>query len=261
MQVGGRWRGEERADALDPSHGGGPTSGRVAMAMRGRPALPSGRALIGGFLVAVAMVLAFTVASSPSHGDRRQIVVARRALPVGHRIESDDLRTEAADLDDAVAGDLFTTASQATGSLTLVPIPSDGLVPRSAVVRDGASGAPGREFSFPVDRERAVNGRLQPGEVVDVVVTYGTGEGARTMVVAPGVQLLAVEDAGKATLGSSGKVVVTVRLSDAAQLLQTAHASEVGAVTLVRATGAPPSGDISAYATPRGEGDDGGPVP
>jgi Flp pilus assembly protein CpaB len=117
-------------------------------------------------------------------------------------------------------------------------------------VADGGDGAVGREFSFPVDRERAMNGRLQPGESVDVLVTYGTGDSARTLVVAPGVRLLDVTEAGKATLGSNGKVVVTLLLTDAEQLLQAAHASAVGAVTLVRSTGATPGSPLDTYVTP-----------
>ena len=206
--------------------------------------------MIGGFLVAAAMILAFAVASASRHGPGRHIVVARRAIPVGHRLVAEDLRLEPAELADPVAGQLFDQVSEVTGSLSLVPIGADGLVTRASVVDDGGDGAPGREFSFPVDQERAMNGHLQPGESVDVLVTYGSGDAARTLVVAAGVRLLDITEAGKASLGSSGQVVVSVLLTDVRQVLQAAHASEVGAVTLVRATGAVAGPDAGTYITP-----------
>ncbi len=207
-----------------------------------------------GCLVAFAMVLAFAVASASHHAPRRQIVVARRPIDVGHRLERDDLRLEPAGLTDAVAGRLFDRVDEVAGTLTLVPIEADGVIARAAVVDDGGGEAVGREFSFPVDQERAMNGRLQPGESVDVLVTYGSGDAARTFLVAAGVRLLDVTAAGKATLGSNGKVVVTVLLTDAHQVLEAAHASEVGAVTLVRSTGVEPSDEVDPYVTPTAAG-------
>jgi len=217
---------------------------------RRRPALPNGRALIGGFLVAVAMVLAFTLASASNHGPRGHMVVARRPIPVGRRIDDEDLRLEPVDVAEPVAGQLFDEIHQVAGSIALAPLAPDDVVNRSTVVTEGGDGPVGREFSFPVDRERALNGRLQPGEWVDVLVTYGTGDSARTLVVAPGVRLIDITEVGKATLGSTGKIVVTLLLTDGDQLVGTAHASEVGAVTLVRSTGASEGKPSEPYLTP-----------
>jgi Flp pilus assembly protein CpaB len=223
-----------------------------ARTMRGRATLPSTRALVGGFLVAVAMILAFTVAARSGQGARGQVVVVRHDVGVGHRLEPGDLRLERADVTDPMAEQLFSDIDAAVGSITLAPLAGDAVVVRSAVTADGANDGPvGREFSFPVDRERAVNGQLRRGEWVDVLATYGTGESARTLVVAASVRLLDLTEAGKATLGSSGKVVVTLLLTDATQLLQTAHASEIAAITVVRSTGADSSSTApESYVTP-----------
>ena len=242
MQVGGRWRTTTRRSAPEA------TAGRP---MRARPVLPSGRALLGGFLVAVAMILAFALASASGRGPTQMVVVARRPLPAGHRVTADDLRLEPTALSDPIRSQLFERVSDVAGSVSLVALSPDGLISRSSVVADGGGeGAPGREFSFPVDRERAMNGHLQPGESVDVLVTYGTGDSARTLVVASDVRLVDVAETSKATLGSSGKLVVTVMLTDEDQVLHTAHASEVGAVTLVRSTGAARGAVGGPYVTP-----------
>ena len=250
MQVGGRWRTTARQGAPSLAHEGPSAGAPGARSMRARPALPSGRALVGGFLVAVAMILAFTVASASRHAPQQRIVVARRSIEVGHRLEADDLRLEPAEMTDPVASQLFDREAAATGQLALVPIAAGGAITRSAVVDDGGEGPTGREFSFPVDQERAMNGRLRPGDSVDVLVTYGAGDTARTLMVAAGVRLLDITAAGKATLGSSGTVVVSVLLTDAPQVVRVAHASEVGSVTLVRATGTPPGEVVEPYLTP-----------
>ncbi len=84
-----------------------------------------------------------------------------------------------------------------------------------------------------------------------MLATYGTGSAARTLVVARRVQVLDLESAGTASLGSNGKVVVTVSLTDDDQVLATAHAAEVAAITLVRSTGTTDDGaDSYAPADP-----------
>jgi hypothetical protein len=72
-------------------------------------------------------------------------------------------------------------------------------------------------------------------------------ETARTEVVARGVRLLDLEEAGKSTIGSNGKVVVTLSLTSADDMLRTAHASEVAAITLVRADAASSAGGPDQY--------------
>jgi Flp pilus assembly protein CpaB len=199
-----------------------------------RPTLPTSRAVVGGLLVAVAMVAVFVLASGAAEGPRGRAVVTRRALPLGHRIDIGDVRVEAIDLSDPLAARTFTSADVLIGAVTVAPLGADELIARSAVVDRGGSDPGSHDFSFPIDRERAVNGHLRPGEAVDVLATYGTGETAHTQVVASGVRLLDIEDAGKSTIGSTGKVVVTLSLTSNDDVLATAHASEVAAITLVR---------------------------
>jgi Flp pilus assembly protein CpaB len=209
-----------------------------------RPTLPSSRAVVGGLLVAVAMVAVFVLASGAASGPRGRAVVTSHALPLGHRIEAGDLRVEAVDLSDPLAARTFTSTDILIGAVTVAPLGADELIARSAVVDRGQTDPGSHDFSFSVDRERAVNGHLRPGEAVDVLATYGTGDSAHTLVVSRRVRLLDIEEAGKATIGSTGKVVVTLSLSSGDDVLATAHASEVAAITLVRADGA--DGDLAA---------------
>ncbi|MGZ4730485.1 MAG: RcpC/CpaB family pilus assembly protein [Acidimicrobiales bacterium] len=251
MQVGGT---QERGaptrqigtDLHGPSIGGSDplavgVAHPAARRLQRRAALPSGRAVVGGLVVAVAMVAAFLMASGSGDGPRGRVVVVTRPLTIGHQLEADDLRVEPVDVSDALASVTFTNPDDLIGKVTVAPLTTDEVVGSSAIVELGTDGPAGHAFSFPVDRERAVNGHLHPGDQVDVLATYGTGTGARTLVVARRVQVLDLESAGSASLGSNGKVVVTVSLADADQVLATAHAAEVAAITLVRSTGAAPS--------------------
>jgi Flp pilus assembly protein CpaB len=199
--------------------------------VRRRP-LPSGRAVVGGLLVAVAMLAAFALANRPHHGPTGHVVVARRAVRLGSRLSTDDLRVESIDLPDGVASGTFSATSDLEGAVALAPLGPGDIVERSSV-GTGTTGGPGAQMSFPLDRERALDGRLEPGETLDLLATYGTGNDARTSVVAHGVRLVDVDDAHEGLEGT-GKLVVTVELPDPDLAVPVTRASAVATLTLVR---------------------------
>lgn len=215
-----------------------------------RTPLPSGRAVIGALLVTVAAVGVFAAYRSASEGPRAPIVVAATDLPAGHRLEPGDVRVERAELPPTLAAQSFESSSTLDGGVTLTPLRSGELVQRSAVLSPGQPAPPARQFSFAVDRERAVNGGLQRGEHVDVLATFGTGESAYTSVVARDVSIIDIEGGTKSSgIGSSGKLTVTVELPNADDVLRLAHATQVAPITLVRTTraGSSDPGTIDSY--------------
>jgi Flp pilus assembly protein CpaB len=224
-----------------PFDGGGVSDHTSPPRARRRAALPSGRAVLGGLLVAVAMVAAYVAASGATAGPAGRAVVADRRLPIGHRIEAEDLRLAAVDVPADAADRLFGSPEALVGARTTADLQPGDLILRSTVVAGDDHAPDTRAFSFPVDRERAADGHLQPGERVDVLATFGTGDAAHTEVVASGVRLLDVEELGKATIGSSGKVVVTVALAADADVVRATQASQVASVTVILS----PDGDGS----------------
>lgn len=222
--------------------------------VRRRPRIPGGRAVVGALLVALAAVGVFAAYAGAEHAPTGTAVVADGALPAGHRLTAGDLRTIVVDLPEGLAARTFPEAEAVVGAVTLAPLDADELVQRSVVSTAPAGDDPSaatHEFSFAVDKERAVNGDLQRGEVLDVLATYGTGDTAYTTVVARRARLLALDGSGRSTIGSTGRIVVTVALTSADQVLQVAHASEVASVTLVRATRADDSAPASdTYTAP-----------
>jgi Flp pilus assembly protein CpaB len=140
----------------------------------------------------------------------------------------------------------FSEPSALVGAVTLGPVGAGELVQEGSV-RLGSSGPPdgasadadgaGPEFSFPVDRERALAGDVRPGEEVDLLATFGSGSDATTEVLARRARILHVQEARTGTLGSSGRLVLTVGLGSDAEVVSVAHASEVAVITLVRPSG------------------------
>jgi Flp pilus assembly protein CpaB len=208
------------------------------LTVRARRRVPGRRAIVGGLLVTVAFLGTITVnsrADDPPHG---RVAVVRTPIPVGQRVTADDVRIVPAELPDEAAGRTFDRVEDIEGSIALAPLAPGDLVQRSAVLLPDdltATGDPAHEFSVPVDRDRAVNGRLEPGEIVDVLATYGTGELAYTVVVARRARLVDVADTAGG-LGSDGRVVLTIALASGDDVIAAAHASTVASVTVVRAT-------------------------
>jgi Flp pilus assembly protein CpaB len=210
---------------------------------RRRP-LPGGRAVVGGFLVAVAAVGIFAAWSGVTADSRERYVVARHDLAIGRKVTKADLAFQPMDLPPLVRSRSFQDPSLLVGSVVVGPVARGELVQASDVVsRPG--GHVGRELSFRIDRARAVDGQLEPGEFVDVLASYGTGADAYTVTVLRGARLVQRSEPRRA-LDGAGDEVVTLAMPNGADALAMAHAVNAGTVTLVRAGGNLPDG--------RGEG-------
>ena len=163
------------------------------------------------------------------------VVVANRPIAVGERIDGSALSTASVESGSPLATHGFTNPDAVIGAVALAPLGEGELIQRSAVL-SGAPPEPAREFSFPVDRDRALNGDLRAGERVDLLATYGSGADATTTVLARDARVIRITDAKSGGLGSSGKVILTLALPSADQLLDAVHAAQVASLTIVRST-------------------------
>lgn len=211
--------------------------------------------MVGGFLVALAAVGIFAGYTGATADTREPYLVARRDLPLGHRVSGADLATLAMDLPAALQARAYRDARQVVGSLVIGPVAKGELVQSSNVLA-GEGPAGERQISFPIDSSRAVDGRLRKGEVVDVLATYGTGADGYTVLVVQGARVADRSEA-KGSLSDSGDEVITLVVPTAADTLAVAHAVSAGVVTLVRAGGAGPVHEgtgPSPYTAPGAEG-------
>ena len=213
---------------------GGDGSGRT---VRRRRSLPGGRAVLGGLLVAVAAVGTFAASSRSGAGPQQSYVVTAHALPAGARLQASDLEVVAMDLGSALRGHVFDNRQVLLGATLIAPLGAGELVQASAVVARKGDAA-SRELSFTLERGRVSPG-VKEGERADLLATHGTGNDAVTSVVVRNALIVAIERARSAS-GDTGPSTVTVSVDDPADALALAHAIQLGKITLVRATGAPP---------------------
>jgi Flp pilus assembly protein CpaB len=207
--------------------------------LRRRTPLPNGRAVAGGLLVAVAGlgVAAAHLSAAPDAGV--PYVVVTEAIAPGDLVHADQLATARMDLPAEVARGAFRDPARLDGVVALDPLGAGEMVQAGDVLAaDGGAEGPARpELSVALERERAVDGRLVPGDVVDLLATYGTGDGGSTQPVARGATVRATTTDGDGGFAGGSLVTITLALADEGELLAATHAAREDALTLVRSTG------------------------
>jgi Flp pilus assembly protein CpaB len=210
-----------------------------------RRTLPGGRAVAGGFLIALAAVLAFWGYSRSTRAPRQLYVVATHDLSPGERLTAGDLTVVALDIPDAgVRRQVFGSPAALldANASVIAPIGSGSLVEASDVV--GRGGPPGtRELSIDLDRSRAVGGTLKPGEFVDILATIGSGAGATTSTVVPHVEVLTVSGDASGSGGTTELFVFAVPDGVSAEAL--ADVNIAAQITLVRSAEQPAGAPVT----------------
>lgn len=224
-----------------------PSAPAASRPLRRRRGLPSGRAVVGGFLVALAAVGVFAAYTSATAGPVTSYAVAARDLAPGDRVGPASLRLVPLDLPDEQRRRSFDVIEPLLDATVIEPLLAGELIQEGSLVATGA--APGtRAVSFAIDAAHAVNGTLRAGERVDVLATFGAGGEACTFLVAADVALVRVsESAGSLTAQSSMTITVEADSADAA--LAISHAANAGTLTLVRTTHAS-AADAEQFCTP-----------
>ncbi|MGH9229652.1 MAG: SAF domain-containing protein [Acidimicrobiales bacterium] len=196
-----------------------------------RMGLPGTRAIVGGLLVAVAGVCTFVAWEQASGTADGSYAVAARPIRPGEPLSAADVRFEPIDLPAGLSAAAFSDASGIAGRVALGPI-GDGELVQHGQLSDPGPASPGAELSFSIARDRAVDGRLRSGDLVDVFVTDDGG----TSAVAEGVQIVdaAAHDGG--SFGGVGELTITVTIADPALREPLIQAVREGEVTLVRST-------------------------
>jgi Flp pilus assembly protein CpaB len=234
-----------------PEDGGNAGRGR---AVRPRRTLPGGRAVAGGFLVALAAIGIFAAYTGATSGDSRRYLVASQDLALGHRLSKADLASLPMDLPPFLRGRAYRDPTGLVGAVVIGPVAKGELIQASDVlVRPG--GSADREISFPIESARAVDGQLKPGEFVDVLASYGSGNDGYTMAVMRGARVVH-RSQPRGTLGDGADEVITLAIPDRGDTLAVAHAVNTGSVTLVRAAAAPDGQGPADGATYRAPGTD-----
>lgn len=205
-----------------------------------RPALPNGRAVLGGFLVAVAGVTAFVAASRSASPTLTTVVVAAEPISPGERLTAASLDTIEVDLPDRLATAVFANPEDLVGAHALGPLGPGEVVQATGIdMSPGTHGLDGRLASVTVPRYAAMHGDLRPGQQVDVLATAG-GPGT-TGVIIRGAQVVGASGPDDSDLLGESAVELTLSLPDEAALLRLVDAAAAGDLTVVPSGGRPAS--------------------
>jgi hypothetical protein len=248
----GRSRLADEAAPVAPSAaGGGPRTAtrHIISTSRG---LPSGRAVLGGLLVALAALGTYLVATRDSGGAVTLYAVAAKTMPPGATLGAADVKLTALDLPPDQARGTFPVVGALLGATLRGPVQADALFTDAVVERaavstleaDAAEGADSgglggtgvgpayRELSVALPAANAVDGMLRPGDRVDVVAT----DGDASYVLVDRALVVASNGADSGGALGGGDVRVTLALIDAASALAVAHGAAATELTLLRST-------------------------
>lgn len=193
-----------------------------------RLGLPSGRAVIGGLLMAIAAVGTFLAYVGATTDDPVEVLIAARDLRPGHTITAEDVDLVPVELPGSVRG-LFGSIDAAVGRRVVAAVDSGEFLQASATTQV-VKGAESLEIAIALPGNRAVGG-LSPGERVDV---FSTWNGSVTELIAVDARVLEVSAAGAALLSGSEHIVVRLALHDFAQVEALVHAQAAGDITMIR---------------------------
>lgn len=184
------------------------------------------------------IVTALLVASLTGSDDGVPVAVAARTIAVGESLNPGDFRYVNAELPDELLGRSLRRADVASisGNVAKHTIEAGALVGRDDVA---VAAGPQRQraVSIPIDAERAVGGRLKPGDVVDVA---DATSGVAVYVVTDAEVISVGVDTGGKAMTSSSRYAVTLGVDDT-EALRLGPAFLSDKVYLVRSTGAPPA--------------------
>lgn len=122
-----------------------------------RGSLPSGRALVGAFLITAAALGAFAVASGSENGPTTRYLVTTHAIEIGGRLSTTDVQFEAMTLSDELADRSLNSTNGLDGATVLRTFRAGELIDIADVIPANAAAAIDEtmhEVTFGVPLER-----------------------------------------------------------------------------------------------------------
>jgi Flp pilus assembly protein CpaB len=173
------------------------------------------------------------------------VLVAGKDLTPGAVIDADAVRVERVHADGDVLASLLPDSAlqQLEGQVATTAVREGALLSSDQFQAVDAGGA-SRLMSFPLSRARAVGGKLDAGDVVDILaVEHDTG---RSGYVVTSVEVVSVDGSSSGPLDTEGDLTITVSV-EPEHAARIATALEVATVTVVRSTGAAPLTDVDVF--------------
>jgi SAF domain len=196
----------------------------------GRSTLPSGRAVVGGLLIALAVFGTFVAYRGVTNANTQHYVVARQRIEAGAVIVPDDLAVVVGNLPTAVAKQTFADLANVTNQRAKGPIEAGDIIHPDALTLSKDS-RDVWEIAVPVTPGGDLAGGLQVGETVEVVLTSKNPPNESTVIVPDAV--VAATTRADSVLGGGG-TLVTLDVHSEAEAVAVAGAGAKGTVGLAR---------------------------
>jgi Flp pilus assembly protein CpaB len=197
-------------------------------------------------IVAGLLGLLLTVAVLRRADERRPVAVAARDLSPGAALTESSIRYEQVKMDDSLLGTVLQPddVKRLRDSVAAYPIAAGELVHRRSV-RPAAAPDGKRAMSIAIDPARAVNGELEAGDRVDVILASSH----EVSIIVADAEVLGVgrPDRGGAFGGVDDKFTVTLAV-DAHESQLVAAGIAGGDIVVARTTGARPAGSTPPLA-------------
>jgi Flp pilus assembly protein CpaB len=204
--------------------------------LRAKRRLPTGRAVLGGLLVTLAVLGVLVASRIGEDATFQNVVVAREDLTPGTVLGPEHIAQVRIRLDES-ADWVISDAEDVVGSVLLGPVGRLEFVQRSNVAeaRPGAVPAGLAEVSIAVRPERAPSS-LTAGELVSVLATFDDVEPPTTQLIADRVVVLSFTD-GDTDFSQTG-AVLRLGLSDGQIASGIITAAQTGEISIIGVTGA-----------------------
>ena len=203
--------------------------------LRAKRRLPTGRAVLGGLLVTLAVLGVLFASRLGDDATFQQVVVANEDLAPGTVLEAQHLAEVTIRLtEDAVW--VENDAAALYGSVVLGPVARLEFIQASNIAEGTPDGVPSglAEVSIEIEPGRAP-ATLSPGELVSVVATFDDVEPATTRLIADRVVVLSFSGSDEFATNES---VLRLGISDGAIASDIVTASITGDVSIIGITGA-----------------------
>jgi Flp pilus assembly protein CpaB len=207
---------------------------RIAGRLGTRAALPRGRAVVGGLLVALAGIGLLLAHQAATHRQVTSWLIARHDIQAGARIGNADVAFAPMDLYSGTEHEAFRTPRGVVGATARTDIAAGELLQRGAIGSGHAVSGPARRLTLDLTPAQALDGSLVSGDRVDIV-SSGDDPGT-TSVIAHRVLVVSVRHP-TAGLGSNDEVRLTLVVSDETVAKSVIDGALHGKITLLSGAG------------------------
>jgi len=206
----------------------------VAGRLGTRVALPRGRAVVGGLLVAMAAVGLLLAHQAATRHHVTSWLIARRPIPAGTHIRDSDVSFAPMELYSGTAQRAFRSPTGLIGATARTDIAAGELLQRSDLGSRRSASGPLRRLTLDLTPAQALDGSISGGDRVDIV-SSGDDAGT-TSVIAHRVLVEAVRHPSGG-LGSSDSVRLTLVVANEKTAQSVIDGALHGKITLLTGAG------------------------